>query len=403
MKVLIITPCVLPIPAVKGGAVLNLVETLIKENECVGELNLTVVGSYDQKAVEASKKYERTEFIFLKEPMIIKISDLVIDGLMRVVTGRVKPHKYLWKYYLLQKQRKILLSDIYDKVVFENSGYLLNSIKDKKIQKKYNGNLFYHLHNDIPNNIYIEGLRKCKIMSISRYLERKIIKLAGDEMSNRFYILHNGFDYAHFAQDFSNEEKVFLKRKLGIEENKKVVVFVGRIDPVKGIEQLVDAFEMLKRDDIVLLIMGSYNFASGQISPFEKKMRSKFESAGNRVIFTGYINHDEIWRYYKVADLAVLPSMWEEPAGLTIVEAMAAGLPVISTISGGIPEFLKSEYGILLARDEDIVMNISKAIEEIVDNYSEWAVKGKEASIYIKGIVDKRLYYHNFVEILNQK
>ena len=65
-KILLISPCGLPVPAVKGGAVATLIESLIKENENNETIKLTVVSSFFEKAKEESYKYKNTNFIFIK-------------------------------------------------------------------------------------------------------------------------------------------------------------------------------------------------------------------------------------------------------------------------------------------------------------------------------------------------
>ena len=84
--------------------------------------------------------------------------------------------------------------------------------------------------------------------------------------------------------------------------------------------------------------------------------------ANGRIKFTGLIPQSEISALYHIADVAVLPSMWEEPAGLTMLEAAAAGVPVITTNAGGIPEYLRNDLGIFLDRDNELVNNISNNI-----------------------------------------
>lgn len=87
------------------------------------------------------------------------------------------------------------------------------------------------------------------------------------------------------------------------------------------------------------------------------------------------IPKQEIWKFYALGDLAILPSMWEEPLGLTMIEAQAAGIPLITTISGGIPETVNEKYSILLARNTQIVEKMQGAMEEILNNLNAW--KGK--------------------------
>lgn len=397
-KVLIITPCGLPVPAVKGGAVATLVESLIIQNDIHKKANFTIVSSYTSEAENKAKKYVNSKFIFLKTPKICSIIDNFYDSYLSKAEN---PHRYAWKYYIINRLKKLLLDEDFDAVVFENSGYLLNVLKNEKILLKYKGKLYYHLHNDIPSNIYIKGVKECTLLMISNYLRKKVINLCGQETDKNVKILHNGFNYRMFSQGLSLEEKRSLKQNLDIPEEKKIVVFAGRINRDKGIEELTTAFNMLNRDDVVLLVIGSYFFADKRISEFEKKMKQTFEDMKDRVRFTGFVPYENMWKYYSIADLAVLPSMWEEPAGLTIVESMSAGLPVITTNSGGIPEFIDERFGIILERDDKLIENIKLSINNILDNLPEWKLRGEKSSKYIAQIVDEEKYYNTFCEYIS--
>lgn len=396
-KVLIITPCGLPVPAVKGGAVATLVESLIIQNDIHKKADFTIVSSYTPEAENKAKKYVNSKFVFLKTPRICSTIDNFYDSSLSKAEN---PHRYTWKCYVISKLKKLLLDEDFDAVVFENSGYLLNVLKNKKILEKYRGKLYYHLHNDVPNNIFINGLKECTLLMISNYLRKKVINLCGQEIDKNIRILHNGFDYKTFAQGLDLEEKRSLKQSLEIPETKKIVVFAGRINRDKGIEELTTAFNMLQRDDVVLLVIGSRFFADKRVSEFENKMKQIFENMEEKVRFTGYIPYENMWKYYSIADLAVLPSIWEEPAGLTIVESMSAGLPVITTNSGGIPEFIDSRFGIILERDDKLVENIKLSINKILDDLPEWKLRGKKSSKYIAEIVNEEKYYNTFCEYI---
>jgi glycosyltransferase involved in cell wall biosynthesis len=101
--------------------------------------------------------------------------------------------------------------------------------------------------------------------------------------------------------------------------------------------------------------------------------------------------------YLKMADIAVVPSMWEEPFGLTVVEAMAAGLPLITTRSGGIPEICE---GVATIVDRDnIVNNLTNAILELYNN-PEKRVQMSTASIERSRLFDKETYAKNFFAAL---
>lgn len=393
MKVLIVSPCDLPVPATKGGAVSVLIQYIIEENEKKKCMDLTVISSYDPEAEKQAKKYLYTKLIYLQKSKRLEYFDKIIDGIQ---SKDGKEHQYLRKLKVIKELRKHLKENDYDRVVFQNSGYLLHVLKDRKIAEKYEGKLYYHLHNDIPDNISRVAVSQCKLLLISEYLKKHINEVCGRDMSSQCMIVKNGFDCTHFAQEFPEKEKLALRQKLGIAPEKKIVMFAGRIVAAKGIAELTQAIEKLNRDDIVLMVVGAHNFGTGQTSGFQEEMKRRFKTLGEKVCFTGYVPYNEIWKYYKLADMAVLPSIWEEPAGLTMIEACAAGIPLITTRSGGIPEYIKGDYSILLSKNEDIVNDIKKAIDEVFYNPELWKDKAKKAQKYVSENFETVYFYNSF-------
>ena len=98
-----------------------------------------------------------------------------------------------------------------------------------------------------------------------------------------------------------------------------------------------------------------------------------------------------------MADIAIVPSMWEEPFGLTVVEAMAAGLPLITTRSGGIPEICE---GVATIVERDGIVNHLK--DAIIDLYQhpEKRKAMSEASLERSKQFDKETYARNFFAAL---
>lgn len=400
MNVLIISPCVnLPVPAVHGGAVSTLIEYLIKENEIEKRMNLTVLSIYDADAQKKSEEYPHTKFEFIHSVKVLNLCDDTVDAILSFGKTDKNRHQYFRKQHSLKYISHYMKKHDFDKVVFQNSGYLLNVLKDTSIAEKYKGKLYYHLHNDIPDNISVNAVRQCKLLLISEYLKKHIAEVCGQDMSSQCEIVKNGFDCTHFAQEISEKERLALRQKLGITKEKKIVMFAGRIVAAKGIAELTQAIEKLNRDDIVLMVVGAHNFGTGQTSVFQKEMERRFVALGEKVRFTGYVPYEEIWKYYKLADVAVLPSIWEEPAGLTMIEACAAGIPLITTRSGGIPEYIRDEHSIVLER-ENLVTNLVTSITEILENEEKWKGKAKKAQEYTKNNFDTTIFYDGFCRAL---
>lgn len=133
-----------------------------------------------------------------------------------------------------------------------------------------------------------------------------------------------------------------MERKYNL-EGKKVVLFTGRLTVHKGVKYLIKAAKKIKGEVVIL--------GDGPERPYLKELIKKYELKNVRLL--GYIREDDLAtlsRFYYRADVYVAPSVWDEPLGMVILEAMAAGTPVIGTRKGGITTILKDGYNGFLVR-----------------------------------------------------
>lgn len=144
--------------------------------------------------------------------------------------------------------------------------------------------------------------------------------------------------------------------------DKKVVLFVGRLAEVKGVEYLINAVEKL--DDVMLCIVGTGNL--------ESELKALAKPMGDKVVFLGAKTHGELSTIIPSSDMLVMPSITasdggKEGFGLVIIEAMASGIPVIASNSGGIPNTVKHEFNGLLTEEKD-VQGIADAISRVISD-----------------------------------
>ena len=154
-----------------------------------------------------------------------------------------------------------------------------------------------------------------------------------------------------FNKTFTAQEKKELRAKYGYDEKDFVVIFTGRISEEKGVRELVKAIEKIKDDKVKLMIVGSPNFKDKTRSKFLSELQKYQAGLGDRLVFTGYVENTELYKYYKMADLQAVPSMWEEAAGLVVAEGVLCGTPQIVTRSGGIPEYVCKEGSVILEKE----------------------------------------------------
>jgi glycosyltransferase involved in cell wall biosynthesis len=162
-----------------------------------------------------------------------------------------------------------------------------------------------------------------------------------------------------------------LRKELGISEDKKILLFVGRLHPEKGVDTLIRALGAMKNKNLVLVLIYSYADYKPEYERLAKEL-----GVSDQVRFIGYLPNNQTPRYYSLADLYVLPSLREEWSN-SIMEAMACETPVVATNVGGNPYLITdNKTGYLVpSRDPDalavkmaFVLANQDAVEAVVKN-----------------------------------
>ena len=120
-KIAMITSGFLPVPATKGGAVENLIVNLLNENEKNKKIKFEIFSIYDQDALNKSKKYENSNFRFIKVNPFIKIIDKMVFFLAKSIFKKQNSQSYRYifqRLYYLNKCSKLLKKYNYDIVIF---------------------------------------------------------------------------------------------------------------------------------------------------------------------------------------------------------------------------------------------------------------------------------------------
>ena len=368
MNILIISAGVLPMPPVNGGAVENLINMFLEENEKDHKYNITLYSIFNKKAEIESQKYKSTEFKFITQNSIFykiqKVLRRSINFLPNVYIGNAYIHEII-------KQENF---EKYDCIIIENvPEYVL------PISKKTNRKIILHLHNDrlnINTKNALKIVQKCyKILVLSNFVGDRV-KGISSNYATKVHTLYNGIDTKRFGKEKYKNEIVKLKNKYNIPIDNKVILYTGRIVPEKGVKELVQAFSNLTLDNVKLVIAGSSDYGENKESNYISEIKN---IANKNVIFTGYVDYKDIPSLYGIADLGVIPSIWEEPFALTVIEHMATGNPVIIANSGGMKELVNSECAIVVNKGKDFEKDLSIAIENIITNSEKLIKMGKEA------------------------
>ena len=361
-----------PVPATKGGAVSELVENIIDSNEKNPVFNFELVSIYEEKAEKKAKKYNYTKFHWCIPRTIVNSLDKVIFKIAKLLLKeRSKSFKSmlaLIQYILFA--RKILKNNTYDKVIIENTMLLFWTVRGLK---KYQGKYYYHAHNLPSTNAFLKKtlLNTTKVLTVSEFVKKRVSagKTKFPKFDNKkIVVFQNRIDLNNF-RILNNFETEKLQQKFGLNKTDKVILFAGRISWEKGIDKLIDAVKKINSNNIKILIVGSTLHGENKVrkTKYIKKLEDKIHDLNSKIIFTGYISYEIMPVVYNLADIAVLPSMWEEPAGLTPLEAMACGTPVITTDSGGIPEYV-GKSAVVLKRNTNLVSDIARNITNLLND-----------------------------------
>ncbi|MDI6704462.1 MAG: glycosyltransferase family 4 protein [bacterium] len=215
---------------------------------------------------------------------------------------------------------------------------------------------------------------------VSHAAEKFVRKYFGGE----FQIIPNGIDTNRFREDISPIEE-YKDEKLNI-------LFVGRFDKRKGLDYLLSAFKMVKKEvkDIRLIVVG------GGYKKYKKRIGD--------IVFTG-VQYERLPQYYSTCDIFCSPAIGQESFGIILLEAMALGKPVVATNIPGYNEVVThNKEGLLvppkdkealrdalikLLRDKDLRIKMGKNGREKAAEYS-WERIGERVLDYYNEIIKMR-------------
>lgn len=162
---------------------------------------------------------------------------------------------------------------------------------------------------------------------------------------DKIKVIYNGIDPAHFRKQH-NEIKV----KYGLSTTEKIILYSGRLDPIKGLDYLSSAMSGLikKMPGCRLVIAGNGNF--------EHLIQSTRDFSAN-ISYLGFIPFEELVALYQEADLGIIPSL-EEHCSYVALEMLHSGLPVVASNIGGLKEIFRHGENALLADTNEDKTNI---------------------------------------------
>lgn len=384
MKIAIITSGILPVPAVQGGAVENLIDYALEYNNQHQLHDITIYSVYNEKVNNHFAQYSLVNhYEYVNTHSII----YKIAAKLYSFWGKHYCYHYQLEYFFERIWRKMKKIH-YDLIILENRpGYAL------QLSERTETPIISHIHTNLlyePNSINKKIISATKrFLAVSNYIKKEIEKVGVD---TDIRVIYNGLDTAKFHL----QPIMSVSRKdLGITDSDFVAVFWGRLVPRKGIKELILAINQLKQyPDIKLIVIGAINYedTDNQTNPFIEELKTLSNVIKGKIIFTGFVQYERIPSYIALGNVAVIPSCINEALGMTCIEACAMGLPVIATNDGGIPETLTEQKHILIEKDDSLSTHLASAIIEIKDHYASY--QGN----FLNPLFSKETYARSFFE-----
>ena len=381
---------VMPVPAVCGGAIETLITSIVKKYSKEDGFRLTIFSVYHKEAVEAAKKYPDVRFVWTHTNTFWNLSKHAVFLAVRELTG--KTIRVLQRHY--NEIAPIIQNEKFDLLIVEGGDEqaVIDIAKDYTREQ-----LVFHAHiHFIPKEEVVKGYGH--MIGVSEFVVREYERACKIPVDT--HVLKNAIDIGRFNKAISEKERINLRKELGLQEDDFVVLYVGRLIQVKGILELMQAILSIEDKNVKLLCIGSANFGKWAFSSYEKKVKRLAKVNKDRIVFTGYIDNKELYKYSLLSDVQCVPSLWEEAAGLVVIEAMAEGIPTIVTNSGGMVEYVNEDSTLIVER-KDIIANLKKEIcymrehPEVRKQMSGAA--RKQSKKY-----DEAIYYKNFVEMIDK-
>lgn len=321
MRALMICTEKLPVPPVRGGAIQTYIANIAPR--LARRHRVTVLGVTDETLPDRETR----------------------DGVdhVRVPGGSLPLYQAGVIAYLMQAARE------YDLVHLFNRPRLVLPVRAVLPDAR----LFLSLHNEMFRQGKIEPdeadrvIRTVdKIITISDFIGQGVERLYPSARGG-WQTVYSGVDLDRFAPVWTAEarrigSRLRAEHQLG---NGPVILFVGRLSPKKGADILVRVMgEVARRHpNATLVLVGSKWYGEDQISDFVAYVRALAARAPLKVHTTGYVPENEVHNWFCAGDIFVCASQWEEPLARVHYEAMAAGLPIITTARGGNPEVVRGK------------------------------------------------------------
>lgn len=357
MNVLMICTEKLPVPNIRGGAIQTYIGGVAQQVS--GHHRLTILGRSDPD-LPADENVNGIRYVRVSSDGLF---DKYAEGVVQFLNQRTEHYDLI---HIFNRPRMVLL---------------VRSLSP-------HSRIVLSMHNDMfhPAKIHQEEAETVianveRIVTISNFIGREILRYY-PQAEPKLRTIYSGVDLNRFAPWMESQSALQERQTLRAQhqlESKKVILFVGRLSRNKGPHVLVRAMSHLKHSDAVLVVVGGAWYSDNRVSDYIAYVRALAERAPLPVVTTGFVEAHDVHRWFCAADVFVCTSIWDEPLARVHYEAMAAGLPFITTARGGNPEVIMNDNGLLIT-DPDNPLEYADKLNQLLsntDNARQMGLRGR--------------------------
>lgn len=248
------------------------------------------------------------------------------------------------------------------------------------------------LHNEMlgPDHLTAEAggaalARAAAVITISGYIARTVAA-QHPAHAHKLHVVRSGVDTAAFRPPWAAADRRSLVRcRLGL-TGRDVVLHVSRLSPKKGNHLVLEAMAAVRRTHsrADLLLVGSRRYGSNETDEYTAALLARAPALSDGVHFTGFVSPDRLPDLFLAGDLFVCASQWPEPLARVHYEAMAAGLPIITTDRGGNGEVIAPGVNGLFAQPHDDPAAFAACIRELLDDPARRERLGRNGRVRVE-------------------
>lgn len=344
MKIVLVCTEKLPVPCIRGGAIQTYIDGILPYLS--KEHDVTVVSVTDpnlqDKEIRNGIRYQRA-------------TPGDSDAYYQEVANFVAQESFDWVILYNRPKYLPMVAD-----AAPHSRFLLSMHNEMFHAKKITPELAYRCLDRVDG-----------VVTVSQFIADGIADLfPGYE--HKLNPVYAGVDLERFQPRWASglqERRASLLAEQGLED-RKVVLYVGRLTDKKGPHILLSAFPdvLEQHPSAILLLVGSKWYGKNEENEYVRTLKKQAQQLGDAVRLTGFISPDRVQDYFLLGDIFVCASQWQEPLARVHYEAMATGLCILTTVRGGNAEVIIPEKNGLLIKDYENPAAFAQPINYLLSN-----------------------------------